>query len=269
MSHLFVPATTSTRTHEEAGRVHFDSELHEGWEIGGRSNGGYLLAVAARAMTEVCGRPPLSITGHYLAPGEPGPARVVVEPVRVGRRMATLRATLTAGVRVILEVLGTFGRAAADGAPRLLQGGPPDLPPYDQSAPSPIPTEPPIPTIMARLASRLHPGHDGFRRGAPTGEGLISGWFALADEQPIDEIGLLLAVDAFPPAVFNTGLPVAWVPTVELTVHVRARPAPGPLRAVFGSTYIDGGLLNEDGEIWDATDTLVAQSRQLALVPRG
>ena len=268
MSHAFVPATTSIRTHEAGGRVHFDSELHEGWEIGGRSNGGYLLAVAARAMADVCERPPLSVTGHYLSPGEPGPARVVVEPVRAGRRLTTLRATLTTGDRDVLEVLGTFGRADADGAPRLMFGGPPDVPPYDQSAPPLMPTEPPIPTMMERLANRLHPDQDGFRRGTPTGDGVLSGWFALADEQPIDEIGLLLAADAFPPPVFNTGLPVAWVPTVELTVHVRAFPAAGPLRVVFRSRFIEGGLLDEDGELWDQSGTLVAQSRQLSLVPR-
>lgn len=267
MSHVFVPATTSTRTGEDGGRVFYDTEIHNGWEIGGRSNGGYLLALVGRAMAEVADRPPLTVTGHYLAPGEPGPASIVVEPVRVGRRMATLRATLSAAGRPLLTVLGTFGRPGSDG-PRLLDGGPPELPPYDLSAPAPTPTEPPMPTVFERLASRLHPDHAGFRSGEPSGEAMIAGWFAFADEQPIDEIGLLLAVDAFPPPIFNTGLPVAWVPTVELTVHVRAAPAPGPLKALFRSRFIDGGLLEEDGELWDRHGSLVALSRQLALTPR-
>ena len=82
-------------------------------------------------------------------------------------------------------------------------------------------------------------------------------------------VGLLVAVDAFPPTVFNANLPVAWTPTIELTAHVRARPEPGWLRCVFTTRFITGGFLEEDGEIWDASGRLVAQSRQLALLPRG
>ena len=62
--------------------------------------------------------------------------------------------------------------------------------------------------------------------------------------------------------------PMAWVPTVELTVHVRGVPAPGPLRVAFRSRFIHDGLLDEEGELWDSAGALVAQSRQLSLMPR-
>jgi hypothetical protein len=88
-------------------------------------------------------------------------------------------------------------------------------------------------------------------------------------DEPVDTFGLLLAVDSFPPTIVNSPLPPAWTPTVELTAHVRARPAAGWLACEFRTRFVTGGFLEVDGEVWDATGSLVAQSRQLALVPRG
>ena len=96
----------------------------------------------------------------------------------------------------------------------------------------------------------------------------MRGWFRLRDGEPLDTVSLLCAADAFPPTIFNADLPVAWTPTVELTAHVRSRPEPGWLRCRFATHFITGGFLEEEGELWDASGRLVAQSRQLALVPR-
>ncbi len=95
----------------------------------------------------------------------------------------------------------------------------------------------------------------------------MQGWFRLHDHEPIDTMALLVAVDAFPPTIFNANLPIAWTPTIEMTAHVRARPQPGWLRCAFVTRFITGGFLEEDGEVWDESNTLVAQSRQLALLP--
>ncbi|HYX61402.1 MAG TPA: hypothetical protein VE888_20610 [Streptosporangiaceae bacterium] len=90
----------------------------------------------------------------------------------------------------------------------------------------------------------------------------------LPGAEPVDTVALLCAVDAFPPTVFNARLPIAWTPTVELTAHIRARPASGWLRCRFATRFVSAGFLEEDGEVWDSTGRLVGQSRQLALVPR-
>ena len=124
------------------------------------------------------------------------------------------------------------------------------------------------PDFVSSIEMHLHPDDAGFATGRKSGEMRVRGWFTLPDDEPVGTIGLLTVVDAFPPTVFNTDLPVAWVPTVELTAHVRARPKPGWLRCAFTTRFVTGGFIEEDGEVWDEDGTLVAQSRQLALLPR-
>lgn len=253
------------------GDGQFGAEIHPGWDIGGNANGGYLLAIAARAMAAAAGRPdPVTITAHYLAPGRPGPVTIDTDVVKTGKRFTTLRATLSAADRPMLAVLGAFGELPVAGAepPLRVDAGPPELPPPDdclhhRPADSGIP-----PPFSGKFDIRLHPDDAGFTRGRPSGQLLVRGWFRHLDGEPIDTIGLLQATDAYPPTIFNTDLPVAWTPTVELTAHVRARPVPGWLRCAFTTRFVTGGFLEEDGEVWDETGTLVAQSRQLALVPR-
>ena len=266
MSSTFAEATAVRRV--EATGDRFAAEVASGWDIGGNANGGYLLAIAGRAMSEAIGRPPLSLTAHYLRPAPAGPCEIAVDVVRAGRRLATATAQLTMNGAVVLQLVGTFGEQRPGGL-EWHREPPTDLPDYAdcvERGPGPdgVGT-----AFHGRLATRVRPGDDGYNRGEPTGDPEVRGWFALAAEEPIDVIALLLAADSFPPPIFNLGPAPGWVPTVELTVHIRGIPAPGPLRCAFRSRFVDDGLVDEEGEIWDGTGALVAQSRQLALVPRG
>jgi acyl-CoA thioesterase len=249
------------------GDGRYEAIVQPGWDIGGNANGGYLMAIAGRAMTETIGRPPLTITGHYLRPAPAGECEIDVMTIRLGRRLATASATLSMGGKPTLTLLATFGDQSP-GGPSRQRSGPVELPAWEECVTAPSATEGPKPALMERVDLRMKPEDGGFRRGEPSGTAEISGWFALANEEPVDSLALLLAADAFPPPVFNSGLPVAWAPTIELTVHVRGVPALGPLRCSFRSRFIHDGLLDEEGEIWDSTGTLVCQSRQLALIPR-
>ncbi len=244
-------------------------EIAPGWDIGGNANGGYLLALAIRAMREESARPdPVTITGHFLAPGRVGPVTIVTDVVKRGRTFTTLTAALEAADRRLVQVIGAFGDLETASGPELLESGPPDLPPPDACF-AVEPTDRFPPPFMGRVELRLHPDDAGFANGTPSGEPRVRGWFRLRDSEPMDTLALVLAVDAFPPTAFNARLPVAWTPTVELTAHFRSRPAPGWLRCAFTTRFVTSGFLEEDGEVWDATGRLVAQSRQLALVPRG
>ncbi|MDQ6648986.1 MAG: thioesterase family protein, partial [Actinomycetota bacterium] len=117
--------------------------------------------------------------------------------------------------------------------------------------------------IIERFDLRLDPPSAGWALGKPSGEAVTRGWLRFADNRPVDSLALLLIGDVFPPTAFNLGL-MGWVPTIEMTVHVRGVPAPGWLRMVVSTRNVAGGYLEEDAEIWDPEDRLVAQSRQLA-----
>ena len=54
--------------------------------------------------------------------------------------------------------------------------------------------------------------------------------------------------------------------TLELTAHLRARPAAGWLACRMATRYVTNGYHEEDFEIWDSRGHLVAQARQLALL---
>jgi len=95
---------------------------------------------------------------------------------------------------------------------------------------------------------------------------LTRGWIRFADAAPPTSLSLPLFADCFPPSVFTRLGPVGWVPTLELTVHVRRRPVSGWIQASFETEDFSNGLLIENGMLWDQSGALVAQSRQLALV---
>ncbi|MCB0980019.1 MAG: thioesterase family protein [Ilumatobacter sp.] len=243
--------------------------IHDGWDINGNANGGYLMALAARGLRAVAGRAdPISVTAHYLSPGKPGPALVDAEVVKAGRRFTTVSGRLTSGGKPVLQLVGAFGDlAAVPPAYEHIDVDPPDLPPFEECTPRSRNQGAVEVTMMDRLDVRIHPGHSGWVHGDRNGVPEMTGWFAFRDGRPIDTLALLMVCDAFPPAVFHLDMPPGWVPTVEYTVHVRGIPAPGPVKCVFRSQFVQGGFLNEDGEVWDSTGRLVAQSRQLGLTP--
>ena len=248
-----------------AGAGRWTGRIHPGYNIGANPNGGYLLAIAAAALRAAApGHPdPLSLTAHYLKPGLPeADCSVEVALLRAGRSLSTLRATLAQHDGARLELLAAMGDLGP-GADATLEPSPPELPPPEACTPrSPGEQGVALP-ILERLEVRLHPDE---ARAGSAGQAQVTGWIRFRDGREPDPIAALLFADAFPPAVFGLLGAVGWVPTVELTVQLRRRPAPGWMIARFRTTDLADGRLIEDGMLWDARGRLVAQSRQLALV---
>ncbi|MET9804250.1 thioesterase family protein [Streptomyces sp. NPDC006368] len=255
----------------------YDAELSAGWTIIHAVNGGYLLALLGRALGDALPHPdPFTISAHYLTPSTPGPAVIRTETVRTGRTLSTGQASLFQyaddGTEVErIRVLASYGDLDSLPDDVRTTAKPPAIPPREHCFGPSDGQDPRIPgssAITERLDIKLDPATCGWAVGMPSGKGEMRGWFGLADGRDPDPLSLLLTVDALPPTSFELGL-TGWTPTVELTTHIRCRPAPGPLRVAITTRNLAGGFLEEDAEVWDSADRLVAQSRQLARAPRG
>jgi acyl-CoA thioesterase len=243
----------------------YGATVDGGWTIGGRPNGGYLLAIATRAALAEAAHPdPLAVSAHFLSPPAPGPATVAVERLRAGRSVSVLRATLGQGGAARLEALVTAGQLDGAAEPLWRAGGAPELPPPDRC----VPGRPELPggmrvPILDHLDLRLDPATMGWAVGRPGGRLEMRGWVRFHDGRPPDPLGLLQALDALPPTSFELGIS-AWAPTVEMTAYVRRPPAPGWLACVARGRLLQGGWFDEEAEVWDQRGALVAQSCQLA-----
>jgi acyl-CoA thioesterase len=259
--HLF---DTDTRV-ERAGEQRYVATLTDNWNaLGGVPNGGYLLAVCLRALAQEMPLPdPVVASATYLRPGAAGPAEVRTELVRTGRRVATGEARLVQDGREIVRAVATFADLDAGDGPVLERAAPPDLP-APEEARDLMDGAPPLPgvSITERFEYRA-PAPPAWARGE-TGEPDLAFWMRFRDGRDADPIALAAMVDAAAPAVLNTGVPGS--ATIELTVHVRADPAPGWLACRAFTDHVRGGYHEEDFEIWDSTGALVAQSRQFALL---
>lgn len=251
------------------GDGRFTATVTDRWSvIGSAPNGGYLMAIAARAMAEVSAHPdPVTVTAHFLRPPTLGELVVETDVVKAGRRHTHLTARLLQDDRECVRLLAAFGDLETLDGPSRVDRQPPELPPvegcFDPNAADDGGFAPPI---LRRFDHRMPPGAMDWVAGRPSGRGEISGYCRWADGEAIDLFGLLVVADAYPPAVFNAGGIVGWTPTVEMTVQLRSRPAPGWLSTRFTTEHVTRGYLEEDGEVWDADGDVVALSRQLALV---
>jgi hypothetical protein len=253
------------------GPGRFSGDLHPEWTIAGKPNGGYLLAVLGRAATLVGAHEHvIAASAHYLRPPEPGPVTVLAEVLRAGRSASQVRVTLEQDQQHCIEALITTSTLDANSKPYWSEGAPqPGSAAFaDSTQLSPISPSGFEVAIMQQVELRIEPGSLGFTRGEPSGQGELRGWLALHDDEAFDALSLIFAVDAFPPATFDVELS-GWVPTLELTVYVRALPAPGPVRVLQKAHLIDAQRVDEACWVWDCTGRLVAHGTQLAGIRLG
>jgi hypothetical protein len=172
-------------------------------------------------------------------------------------------ARLHQGGSEALRVVATYTDLSANSGRTAISAEPPRLPPPAECVKRERDADSPRSGILTRTEV-LWPQLPGWLTGQPTGRASCEFWMRLADGEEADVRSLPSLVDMAFPVVFKIGERRST--TLELTVHVRGRPAPGWLACRADTQYVINGLHEENFEIWDSTGRLVAQSRQLQLL---
>jgi hypothetical protein len=249
----------------------FETIVHELWTVGDKPNGGYLLALLGRAALAT-GRGDdsnwevVSSSITYLRPPDLGPARVHTTLLRRGRSAAHVRAVLVQGETDLVDAVFVLGALAADPGTR-----------YDGVAPLRAPDPEECVRISPQGAGGVHVGMlevvdlrldpstlpfaDSARPPGTPAE--LRGWTRFADGRAPDPLSLLFSVDAIPPATLMIGS-TGWVPTLQMSAYVRARPVAGWIGIRMTANVVADGMADETCVLWDARGQVVAQGTQLA-----
>ena len=254
-----------TRVEADGPEGSFRATLTGRWNgTAGAVNGGYMLATCLRALAPAMPFPdPVVVSGFFLRPGSAGPVRIRTSVIRAGRTTAFGESVLVQDGKEVVRATAAFARLDPESRDGLAytDGVPPDLPSPGECVAVPVAL-----FGLASIAERIEfrsAELPGWFRGEPSGRPASEFWMRFADGREADPLSLLLLVDSTAPSVLELG---AGSTTIQLTVHLRAHPAPGWLACRATTRFVSNGYHEEDFEVWDSAGTLVAQSRQLALI---
>jgi acyl-CoA thioesterase len=253
-------------------RLRFGAVVAPDWRAGRGPHGGYLAAMLLRALVEAVAdatRAPRSLTIHYARAPEPGPVQITTTLERDGRSLSTLSARMHQDGQLIALALAAF--SVPWGGPEISDGQMPAVEPADISREGVKLIERGGPEFAHHIV--LQPRMPGLPLSGEEQPMEVLTWIGLAAPRPLDALSLAFYSDALIPAPYmRVREPVA-VPTVDLTVHFHThdpqRHVPDPRALCLAKTsteLVHEGFFIEDGTIWAPDGTLLAKSRQLAIV---
>ena len=221
------PSLRHRHARRAGGRAHIPATLTDSWNaLGGVPNGGYLLAVCLNALAREMPCPTrVVVSATYLRPAARARPRctpsscapaAASRPARPGSSRTAARSCASSprsptstGRGPHDDALGAAGAARRRTRRTML---------IRTRRRSPASTSP----SGSSTAGRSCPG---WARGEPTGDADLAFWMRFRDGRDADPIALAAMVDAAAPAVLEIGAHGS--ATIELTVHIRRRPAPG------------------------------------------
>ena len=123
------------------------------------------------------------------------------------------------------------------------------------------------PNFIKQLKCIVHPDHAWWNKKDlnNSSEARCSAFLELEGGIP-DQFCLSFYTDILPPVVSNKFGPLGWIPTITLTTHIRQLPTTSTLFADFKAADINKGYFEQDCNIWDLNNNLVASGRQLTRI---
>ncbi len=256
--HLF---DTDTLFEEQSAGI-LSGRITDNWSINGNPNGGYLVAVAAAGLLKSSAKQHTPVlTANFISRCEPGKADLSTWEIAQSRQFCRMEARLLQKGREKMRMLATFADEPESCLVRRYETPPPEMAALEKCVPVPV-----LPkyTMYENADVRLDPSCAGWMENKLSTVSENRGWFSFREARPFDICAIAMAADAFPPAVLASQGMMAWVPTIEISINIRHIPQTKWLKCRFRTRFINCGLLEEDGEIWDENGELVAISRQIA-----
>jgi acyl-CoA thioesterase len=233
----------------------------ERWWVGRGPFGGYLAAILVRALVAAVGDParrPRTLAVHFVDRPAAGPIDVCATIERVGRSATTVSLRMQQDAEPVALALGSCA-TWRDGEPEWAEAAMPEAPPPESCRR----------LVHDDAGPRFHRRFDiRWVDDVLAGEARNLAWLRTDPPRPLDHLALTALSDGWMPAAFSKLGRFVNVPTADLTIHFRA-PLAAPAEWVladYRSRFSAGGAWEEDGELWAADGTLLAQSRQLALI---
>jgi acyl-CoA thioesterase len=247
---------------DDLGGGQFKTTVTDRWSINGNPNGGYLMALLCSAMQKGSEKKlPAILTANFLTRTQKTGSHVAVENISQSRTFNRMQARLIQNGQECVRAWGTFTDENVCQGDSRYERAEPGM--ADLNACIPIPEFGRY-SLYGQIDARLDPACTGWFQGDLSDISEHKGWISFKDKRPFDALSLILMSDSFPPPVMASQGMVAWVPTVEFSINIRAIPTGRWLKTIFRSRYITCGLVEEDGELWDEGGRLVAICRQIA-----
>lgn len=253
----------------DLGGGRFGAQMSERWWVGKGPNGGYVAAVILRAIQASASakRAPRSLTVHYQRAPRVGPVEIEVEVEREGGRVTFLSARMEQEGKVQATAQAVLSENWSD------DEGFSELTMPDAGEPGELHTIDPEtrasrPNMLQNYRLRPALGEPVFSGGAP----YTGAWIRSREPHLLDAPLAAAFLDTWFPAPFVRLDRPYGAPTIDYTVHFRSPLPPAgatpedPYLVAFRSNIARHGFFEEDGELWSADGTLLAQSRQLALL---